>query len=172
MPQRLQGSDPHLGSQLQHPGDQIQAHLIDLGQEHPQILRREDVKIGFVFRELGDSRPAALGRGAHYAEDLLELVFVGGAGEEGATGVHFRHDATRGPDVDAGVVGARAEEDVRGAVPEGDDLVAEGVDGDTEGARKAKVGEFELALVVDEEVLGLEIAVQDAVVVAEGDTLE
>ena len=100
------------------------------------------MEVGLVFRELADTRPGALRGRAHYAEDLLELVFIRGAGEEGAAGVHFCHDAAGGPDVDAGVVGAGAEEDVGGAVPEGDDFVGEGVDGDAEGAGEAEVGEF------------------------------
>lgn len=150
MTQRLECRYPHLRSQLQHPRDQIQPHLIDLRKEHAQILGRVDVEIGLVFGKLADSRPGAFGGSTHNAEDFLKLVFVGGAGEEGAAGVHFGHDAAGGPDVDAGVVCAGAEEDVRGAVPEGDDLVGEGVNGDAEGAREAEVGELELALVVDE----------------------
>ncbi len=172
MPQRLERRDPHLRSQLQHPTDQIQADLIDLRQEHAQVLRGVDVEVGLVFGKLADAGPGAFRRRAHDAEDLLELVLVRGAGEEGAARVHFGHDAAGGPDVDAGVVGARAEEDVRGAVPEGDDFVGEGVDGDAEGAGEAEVGEFELAFVIDEEVLRLQVSVEDAVVVAEGDALE
>lgn len=165
-------TQPHLRPQLQHPADQIQSHLIDLRQIHAQILRSVDVEIGLVFGELGDAGPRAFGGGAHDAEDFLELVFVGGAGEEGAAGVHFRHDAACGPDVYAGVVGAGAEEDVWGAVPERYHFVREGIDGNTEGSREAEVCEFELAFGVDEEVLGFEVAVQDAVVVAEGDAVE
>ena len=130
------------------------------------------MEIGLVFWKLADADPGALGGRAHYAEDFLELVFVRGAGEEGPAGVHLCHDAASGPDVDAGVVGAGAEEDVRRAVPEGDDLVREGIYGDAERAGEAEVGEFQLTFVVDEEVLGFEVAVQDAVVVAEGDALE
>ena len=172
MPQRLERRDPHLRSQLQHATDEIQADLIDLRQEHAQVLRGVDVEVGLVFGELADAGPGAFRGRAHDAEDLLELVLVRGAGEEGAARVHFGHDAAGGPDVDAGVVGARAEEDIRGAVPEGDDFVGEGVDGDAEGAGEAEVGEFELAFVIDEEVLRLQVSVEDAVVVAEGDALE
>ena len=130
------------------------------------------MEVGFVFRELGDAGPGALGWCAHYAEDFLELIFVCGAGEEGPSGVHFCHYAARRPDVDAGVVGAGAEEDVGCAVPEGDNFVGEGIDGNAEGAGKSKVGEFELAFVVDQEVLRFEVAVEDPIVVAEGDALE
>lgn len=126
----------------------------------------------FIFRKGSDARPGALARRAHETEDFLKLVFVGGAGEEGTAGVHFRHDAAGGPDVDAGVVGPGTEQDVRGAVPEGDDFVGECVDRDSECSRQTEIGEFQLPFIIDEEVLGFEIAMQDAVFVAEGDTLE
>ena len=100
------------------------------------------------------------------------MVLVCGAGEEGPAGVHFCHYAPCRPDVDASIVGAGAEEYVGGTVPEGYDFVGEGVDGDAKGAGETKVGEFELTFVVDQEVLRFEVAVKDAVVVAEGDTLE
>jgi hypothetical protein len=100
------------------------------------------------------------------------LVFVGCAGEEGTSSVHLCHDATCRPDVNAGVVGAAAEEDVRGSIPEGYDLVGECVDGDSEGSGETEIGELELAFVVDEEILRLEIAVEDSVRVAEVDALE
>ena len=120
-----------------------------------------------VLREGGDARPRALGRGAHEAEDLLELVFVCGTWKEWPAAVHFGHDAAGGPDVDAGVVGAGAKEDVRGAVPERHHFVAEGVDRDAESSRQAEIRELELPLVVDEEVLRFEIAMQDTVFVTE-----
>ena len=130
------------------------------------------MEIRLVFGELGDAGPGALGGGAHQAEDLLELVFVGRAGEQGATRVHFGHDTAGGPDVDAGVVGATPEQDVRGAVPEGNDFVGEGVDGNAEGAGETKVGEFELAFVVDEEILGFQVTVEDAIFMTECNSLE
>ena len=130
------------------------------------------MEVGFVFRELGDAGPGALGWCAHYSEDLLKLVFVCGAGEERPAGVHFCHYAPCRPDVDASVVGAGAEEHIGGAVPEGDNFVGEGVNGDAKGAGEAKVGEFELAFVVDQEVLRFEVAMEDTVVVAEGDPLK
>lgn len=126
----------------------------------------------FVFGKGGDPGPRTLAGGAHEAKDFLELVFVGGAWEEGTAGVHFSHDAAGGPDVDAGVVGSGTKQDVWGAVPEGDDLVGEGVDGNAKGSSETEIGEFELPLVVDEEILGFEVAVQDAVLMAKCDTLE
>lgn len=163
------GGDAHLGAELEHAVEEVEADLVDLGQDQAEILGGVDGEVALVLWELGDAGPRALRGRAHQAEDLLQLVLVGGAGEQRAARVHLGHDAAGGPDVDAGVVGAAAEQDVRGAVPQGDDLVGEGVDGDAKGAGEAKVGELELAARVDEQVLGLEVAVQDAVVVAEGD---
>ena len=100
------------------------------------------------------------------------MVFVGGPGEKRAAGVHFGHDAAGGPDVDGGVVGAGTKENVGSAVPEGDNFVGEGVDGDAEGPGETKVGKFELTLIVYQEVLGLEVAVKDAVFMAKCDSLK
>ena len=50
---------------------------------------------------------------------------------------------------------AAAEQDLGRAVPEGDDFVGVGAEGDAEGAGEAEVGEFQVAGAVDEEVLGL-----------------
>lgn len=172
MHQGLVGTDTHFGPDLQHAAQEIQSHLIDLWEDHAQILRGVDVKSVFVFRELGDAGPGALRGGAHQSEDFLELVFVGSAGEEWTACVHLRHNATGGPDVNAGVVCAATQQDVRGPVPERDNFVGEGIDWDTKGTSKTEIGEFELALVINEKVLGFQITVQDAVFVAEGNSLE
>ena len=82
---------------------------------------------------------------------------------------HFREDAAEAPDVDGGGVGLGAEEDLGGAVPQRDDLVRVRPDGEGEGARQAEVCELDGAAVVDEQVLRLEVAVEDAMGVAVGD---
>ena len=164
------GGDAHLGSYLQHAAEEIEADVIDLRQNEAQVLGGENMPMGLVLGKLADAGPGALAGSAHQPEDLLQLVLVGGAGKERAACVHLGHDAAGGPDVDAGVIGAGAEEYVWRAVPERDDLVRKRIHGDAEGSREAEVGELELALVVDEEVLRLEVAVEDAVLMAEGDT--
>ena len=172
MHQGLVGADAHLGPELQHPAQEVQSHLINLRQDHAQVLRGIDVKIRFVFWELGDAGPGALRGRTHQSEDFLELIFIRGAGEEWTACVHFRHDATSGPDINARVVGAAAKQDVRGAVPEGNDFVGEGVDGDAKRTSETKIGEFELAFVIDEEVLGFQVAVQNTIFVAKGNALK
>lgn len=85
----------------------------------------------------------------------MKLVFVCRTRKQGTSRVHFGHDAAGGPDVDAGVVGAGAEKDVWGAVPESNYFVGEGVDWNAKSSGQPEICELELALVVDEKVLGL-----------------
>ena len=68
-----------------------------------------------------------------------------------------------------GLLGFEREADDERARGHVDDAVLEG---DAEGAGKTKVGEFEVAVTVDEKVLGLQITVEHTVGVAEGDPAE
>ena len=150
MRQGLIGLDPDLRSKLQHPIQQIQPQLIHLRQNHAQVLRGVDMKVAFIFRELGDTGPRTLRGRAHESEDLLELVLIRGSREERAAGIHFCHYAACRPNVDAGAIGTRSKKNVRGAVPEGYDLIGERIHWNAKGAGKSEVGKFELSLVIDE----------------------
>ena len=172
MIQGIMSANSQLRSQLQHSLEQINAGRINLREDDAEILCSVHLEVLLVFAVLRDSRPGALGRCAHDAEDAHELIFVRRAGKERTSGVHLGHNAACGPDVDAGVIGTTSEEDVRGAVPESYDFVGEGVDWDTEGSRETEICKFENALVVDEEVLGFEIAVEDSIRMTEVYTLE
>ncbi len=172
MLQRIMSTDSQLGSQLQHSLQQINAAGINLREDLPQVLRSIYLEVLLVLRELGDAGPGPFGWSTHDAEDADELVFIGGTGEERAAGVHFCHDAASGPDVDAGVVGAGPKEDVRRAVPKSYDFVREGVNGDSKGSGETEIRKLELSFEVDEEILGLQIAVQDSVGVTEVNALQ
>ena len=117
-------------------------------------------------REGRDAGPLRLGGRAEDAEDLEDLVDLAVAREERLARRHLRVDAADTPHVDARAVLPAAEQDLRRAVPERDDLVGVGAEGHAEGPREPEVGEFEVAFFVDEEVLGFEVAVQHAVGVA------
>lgn len=168
----LCGRNAKLWTKLEHSAQQLKADRINLWKNVAQVLSCVDREVGLVLGKLGDTRPRTLRRSAHETENLLQLVFIGGSREQGTTGIHLSHDATSRPNVDRGVVSARAQQDVRGTVPECDDLVTESVDGNAESACKTKVSELELTLVVDQQVLRLEIAMEDSVIMAEGDTAE
>jgi len=123
-------------------------------------------KAGLEIWEAGDAGPINLGGRAQDAEDLEDLIDFAVAGEKGFTGGHLGEDATHTPHVDACTVLPAAEQDLRGAVPKRDDLVGVGAKRHAEGPRQPEVGELEVAFLVDEEVLWLQVAVQDAVGVA------
>ena len=77
-----------------------------------------------------------------------------------------RKNASRGPHVDGGRVELGAEEDVRRAVPQRDDLGRVAPHRDAERPRQPEVGQLQLAALVDQQVLGLQVAVQDVAAVA------
>ncbi len=182
----LLGRDAAGGVVDEHHLEQVEAGVVEVGAEggvgvaHP--LGERGLEVGVA----GHAGPDVLGRGAEEAagelelawvhgacsdtdnlpEDLEDLVNLGVAREQGLAGAHLGKDAADRPHVDAGGVLAAAEQNLRGAVPEGDDLVGVGAQGDAERAGQAEVGELEVALAVDQQVLGLEIAVQDAMAVA------
>ena len=118
------------------------------------------------------TRPVGFGRSAENAEDLEDLVDLGVTREERLAGGHLGEDAANGPHVDTSGVLATTEQNLRRAVPEGDDLVSVGAERNTEGASETKIGQLQVALLVDEQVLRLEVAVQNAVGVAVASALE
>ena len=99
-------------------------------------------------------------------EDLEDLINFRVAGEERLASAHFSEDAPDGPHVDAGRVLTTAEQDLGGAVPERDDLVGVGPERDAKSAGQSKVGQLQVSLAVNQQVLGLEIAVQHTVAMA------
>lgn len=114
---------------------------------------------------------AARVRGADVPENLENLVNLRVAREERLARAHLGKDAADGPHVDARRVLAAAEENLGGAVPERDDLVGVGAQGDAKGAGETEISELQVAVAVDEQVLRLEVAVEHTVAVAVADAL-
>ena len=77
-----------------------------------------------------------------------------------------RKNASGGPHVDRGRVELGAEEDVRRAVPQRHDLGRVAPHRDAERPRQPEVGQLQLAALVDQQVLGLQVAVEDVAAVA------
>ena len=122
--------------------------------------------------ERGHAGPVCFGRSAEDAEDLEDLVNFGVAWEQRLAGGHLSEDAANGPHVDTSGVLATTEQNLGRAVPESDDFVSVGAERDTKSASQTKIGQLQVALLVDEQVLWLEVAVQDAVGVAVARALE
>ena len=94
-------------------------------------------------------------------QQVLRVRDVGGG--VGASDEELREDHPRRPHVDGPRVVAGAVEELRRAIPEGDDDMGHGVLGVGEGAGEAEVGEFDFAFGGDEEVVGFDVAVEDGV---------
>ena len=108
----------------------------------------------------------------HVPENAEDLIDFRVAREEGRTHRHLGKDAAHRPHVDRRIVVARAQQDLGRAVPERDDFVRIGAQRNTKGTRQTKVGELQVALLVNEQVLRLEVAVQNAVGMAEADATD
>ena len=123
--------------------------------------------------ELGDSGPHGLVGSPEHLEDVQQLLNLGLAREHGRLSDELREDAPDGPHVHRGGVQRGSQEDLRGAVPQRDDLVGVGLERNAERPAQSEVRDLELELApVHEEVLGLEVPVQHAVLVAVRNSLD
>ena len=160
--QRLQQIQPFLAQHLHS----VAIHHLLLRLPLPLRERRFEVWEG------SDTRPLRLRRRAQDSEDLENLVNLAVSREQWLARRHLREDAPDTPHVDSRAVLAATKQDLGRTVPECDDFVGVSAERDAEGAGETEVGELEVAFLVDEEVLGFEIAVEDAVGVAVAGTLE
>eukprot|EP00048_Salpingoeca_helianthica_P015277 m.225942 g.225942 ORF g.225942 m.225942 type:complete len:440 (-) comp16834_c0_seq1:103-1422(-) len=95
-----------------------------------------------------------LGHGQVTARDLLEHVHLALGLKRRVAAPHLKHKHTNGPPVD-GVSIALVDDDLRGKILRG---AAHGVGAVVDALGKAKVGEANVSAVVNEHVLGLEVA--------------
>lgn len=103
--------------QVLEKGDGVARRLGDNGVQRLLGVFRQrllELDLGAVHLDLLQRR---VGRRADNLHDLDKLVVVVAAAEEGVARDHLGEDAADGPDVNRGRVRARAEEDVRRAVP-------------------------------------------------------
>jgi len=71
MVEGIGGRDAQLGTQLEHPAEQLDADGIDLGQDGAERLGGIHLPGGLVLGEVGDAWPSAFRGSAHDAEDAL-----------------------------------------------------------------------------------------------------
>lgn len=81
-----------------------------------RLLRPLEAEGGGQLEGLG---PVGLARGPEHAADLLQLVVLGLAGEQRPQRVQLGHDAAHREDVDGRVLGRRAQQQFRRALPTG-----------------------------------------------------
>lgn len=125
----------------------------------------------FEVRQLGHAGPSLVGRSAQQFENSFQLVVDIAAGKEWPTGVgQFGEDAASRPAVDGGGVQFGAEQHVRWPVPKGDHFGRKTSHRDSKGSSQPKVGQLELATLVDQKVLRLQVSMQHVVATTIGST--
>mmetsp|Transcript_10237 Transcript_10237/g.32369 ORF Transcript_10237/g.32369 Transcript_10237/m.32369 type:complete len:307 (-) Transcript_10237:291-1211(-) len=113
-----------------------------------------------------DPLEVLLGGGAEHVDDQPQLVQVVAPFEEGLACNHLCKDAAARPDVDGSGVVLVLDEELRRAVPARDDvlchaLVFLGARVGVDRPRQPKIAYLEVAVLVDKQVAGLEVAVED-----------
>ena len=107
-------------------------HEVELGFLHPALVLLPELPLlrfvdgnlpGADQLEVAESLPVLLGRRPDHVEDEAELLHLRLAREEGPAQDELGQDAARRPDVHGAAVARFAEQELRGTVPEGDDLV-------------------------------------------------
>lgn len=102
----------------------------------------------------------------------MQLVSGVETREDGLAVAHFRKDTTHTPHVNLCIVAVITHDNIGRTVPQRDNLVRVGGDGHAVTTSEAKVSELELTVHVNQQILRLEIAVEDVVVMAKGETLQ
>ena len=174
---RLLCADASSGVVHEHALQQVQAVLTEnldaICVDHLVILLPLPLReAALEVWEGRHTRPVGFGRSAENAEDLEDLVDLGVTREEGLAGSHLGEDAPNGPHVDTGRVLATTKQNFGRAVPESNYFVGVSAERNTEGASQTEIGQLQVALLVNEQVLRLEVTVQDAVGVAVARALE
>lgn len=72
-----------------------------------------------VLQNLGELLISRSTNDAHYVK---ELVLIVPTAEERNSRYHFSEDTAAGPDINRSAICSRSEKDIRGTVPEGDNL--------------------------------------------------
>ena len=160
---------------MKHSHHQIVALVV-------QNLLRDSVLLTEVFRwefmldevwdllddgELREAGPDLVVGRAQVGEDQVQHFELAGGHEERLEFADFEEDAADRPHVDGDRVLGHAEEQLGRPVPNGHDLVGEGTHGHRERPGEAEIRQLELLVpLADEDVLGLQVSVHDAVDVA------
>lgn len=99
-------------------------------------------------------------------EDLKDLVNLRVSREQRLACAHLGEDAADRPHVDTSRVLATTEQNLWSTVPQSNNLMSVCAQRDAKGAGETKIGQLEVALTIDQQVLRFQIAVQDPVTVA------
>lgn len=122
-------------------------------------------------RIVSQSSSSSVAQQHNLPEDLEDLVNLRITREQRLARAHLGKDAAYRPHVDTSGILAATKQNFRSAVPKSDNLVGVGAQRNTKGAGQTEISKLQVTVAVNQQVLRLEIAVQDAVTVAVTNTL-
>lgn len=138
-----------------------------MGEFGPQCVGLPLREVAAPVGQFAYVRPGDVVRRAERVEDLVDLVDLRVADKQRVALLHLCHDAPDRPDVDSPVIVLAPQQDLGSALPECDDFVSVGPGREGVGPGQAEVGQLDsLGVEFDQHVLGLEVAVEDALLVA------
>lgn len=155
------------GVECEHAVEEVERIGVGVGEQDGEGPLGHEGQVADVLLGAGgaDAGKRHLVGRAQDLENLVELVDVVAALEEGARAQQLGQDTADRPDVNGLCVALEAEHDFGRAVPAGGDVfghvasVLLRVDGKATG--EAEIANLELAVGIDEQVTGLQVAVQD-----------
>jgi hypothetical protein len=123
---------------------------------HSKLRQREYAETAFdaFVQLLATAQPARI-------SDLMQLIDVGISGKKWGAADHLRDDAARAPDVDREIVESESEHQLRGAIPKRYDVRAALAHRDRKVAREPEVADLQEALVVEQKIVRLNVAVDN-----------
>ena len=162
MLQSLSSGDSLAGVKLNHGHGKVQLILGESIEKLRSVLLSELREGGLEVGQFADSWPSLVSWRAVKLENLKDLIDLRIAHEEWSFLDELGEDATDGPHVDAKGVLSLSQQDFWGSVPQSLNLMCEGFDGDGEGSCEAEIANFDIAFLVNEQILWLQIPVDDS----------
>ena len=98
----------------------------------------------------------------------MRLKFNWPTFEQDLVSGHFTENSTNAPDVNLRRIVSAAEKNLGSSVPQRDYFVSERADGHSKGSGQTEVGQLDQTLGAQQKILGLQVAVENAVCVTVG----
>lgn len=152
---------------------QVHLQLVERGRVLAHVHAAELWEGRFEVGQLESVGPVVLVGSAQHFENFENLVDFGVPHEEGSSLHHLSENAAGGPQVNAKTVCLLAEQNFGTTVPQCDDFVSVSLNRQAERSRQTEVCQLDVeAGGVDEQVLRLEVAVENAVLVQVDERLQ
>ena len=147
----------------EHLAKEVEGHRVRLGVKRGPGLLVALGQLPDVFpRKVISDESHVLARGsAEHSDGPLDLIQVVVSWEEGRPTEKFREDAPDGPDIQGVGVVRRVQNDFRGTVPTGNDIFCQSGCALFIAAGKTEIADFEIAILIKQEVTRFQIAMNN-----------